>query len=206
MLQVLDHPIKPHAVLCTSADIAHDKFANLRARFKQYVKAGGCLILGGQMAHFLQLDTIEPLFASCGLSWKHSRYSRETHELLPSHPRFATLPASRRAALASSYSAKALMLGHVPRGEALYRAEEYGEEDADDEDRSAELGERDVAAAAAKVGVGWVAYWGDVNQEEGTPAATLVLLGWSGSKEKRGVFARRGSRCPISRLIRGWSS
>ncbi|GAA5887392.1 hypothetical protein JCM5296_007124 [Sporobolomyces johnsonii] len=186
MLQALDHPIKPQAVLCTSADIGNPKFANLRARLKQYVKAGGRLVLGGQIANFLQFDEFDPLFASFGVSWKRSQYSGTPQELVPSHPLLATLSASQRATLASSYSAKAATLEDVPLSEVLYKGVEEEDEDYDyDEDElprpapPPSLGERWVAVAAAKVGQGWFAYLGDVNQEAETSAATLVLLGLS---------------------------
>ncbi|GAA5864715.1 hypothetical protein JCM1840_002209 [Sporobolomyces johnsonii] len=174
MLQALDHRIKPQAVLCTSAGIGKAKCADLRTRLKQYIEAGGRLVLGGQLSNFLRLDEFNPLFASFGVSWRRSDYFRTTQELVPSHPLLATLSAAQRDTLASSYSAKAVMLEDVPLSEVLYIG---AEDDFPRPSQSPQVGERYVAVAAAKVGNGWFAYLGDVNQEAGTSAATLVLLG-----------------------------
>ncbi|BGP45354.1 hypothetical protein JCM10450v2_001172 [Rhodotorula kratochvilovae] len=177
---LLKHPILPSAILCSASDLAKDRYADLRTALRVYAEKGGRLVLGGPIANHIPYGGISDFLASFGVSWKAAGYHRTTHYLNPGHPLFAGLSGDSvvRAALPSSYSCKAVVLKDVPRSDMLFRStEESSVESLAMAMHGGTVESDEVAVAAGKVGMGWVAWVGDVNQERGSTQATLFLLG-----------------------------
>ncbi|GAA6000758.1 hypothetical protein JCM10207_004641 [Rhodosporidiobolus poonsookiae] len=181
-LAILDHPVPPKCILFSSGEIDADGHAELRAQLRKYVEKGGRLVLGGPLCNFIATPKIQSVLSDLGApEWRFGGYHRTTFALNLGHPLYDALPgnSTARAALPSSYSIKSVFLAGVPRGEALYQTTKDSKSESiiammrpmiavtDDE----------VAVAAKKVGEGWLAWVGDVNQEQGSTMATLVLLG-----------------------------
>ncbi|BGP13294.1 hypothetical protein JCM10213_004936 [Rhodosporidiobolus nylandii] len=179
-LNVLAHPIAPKCILCTSGEIADVECAELRSQLRKYIEHGGRLVLGGPIANFLHLGKVNSMFADFGApEWAYAGYHRTTHSLNAGHPLYAALPGSStaRAALPSSYSCKSVFLKNVPREEALYQTTSTSRPESLVPLPGNVVRDDEVAVAAKKVGEGWFAWVGDVNQENGSTMATLVLLG-----------------------------
>ena len=180
---MLAHPILPSAILCTPGEIAKKQHANLRGALKAYIEQGGRVVLGGPGIGWVPYCDIPKLLSSIGgVSWKTEGYHRTTHTLNAAHPLVAALPSPgsspTRATLPDTYSCKAIVLKGVATGDMMYRStEDSGVESLAMLLHGGKVGSDEVAVAATKVGEGWFAWCGDVNQEEGTTAAMKVLLG-----------------------------
>ncbi|GAA6043636.1 hypothetical protein JCM8097_000847 [Rhodosporidiobolus ruineniae] len=176
---ILDHPIPPAAILCTSGEIVDDKCADIRTKLRICVENGARLVLGGPIANFLHLGRLDSAFTDFGASWKYMGYHRTTHSLNVAHPLYASLPghSPARGALPSSYSCKSVFLKDVPADEAVYLTDRNAQYEGLVPMPGAEVTTGEVAVAAKKVGEGWFAWVGDVNQEQGSTTATLFLLG-----------------------------
>ncbi|GAA6057710.1 hypothetical protein JCM3770_002656 [Rhodotorula araucariae] len=177
---LLKHLILPSAILCSTSDLAKDKYADLRTALRVFAEKGGRLVLGGPIANHIPYGGISEFLASFGVAWKTAGYHRTTHYLNPAHPLFAGLSGDwiARAALPSSYSCKAVVLKGVPASDMLFRStDESGVESLSMALGGGQVDSDEVAVAAGKVGTGWVAWVGDVNQEQGSTQATLFLLG-----------------------------
>ncbi|GAA5841686.1 hypothetical protein JCM9279_000730 [Rhodotorula babjevae] len=178
---LLEHPILPTAVLCTSAALAKKKHANLRASLRTYIEQGGRVVVGGPGVNHLPMDEIPLLLSELGgVPWQVKGYHRTTHFLNSAHALYAAAEGDSRAraALPASYSCKAIVLKGVAPHDALYRSTSYsGVESLAMAMHGGKVASDEVAVATAKVGEGWLSWVGDVNQEAGSTAAMLWLLG-----------------------------
>ncbi|GAA5912909.1 hypothetical protein JCM6882_009510 [Rhodosporidiobolus microsporus] len=179
-LAILDHPVPPKSILCTSAAIADASNTNLRSKMRQYIEKGGRLVLGGPLPSSLNTTQMHTVFADFGApEWKRGKYFRTTHTLSLGHPLYQALPGNSvaRAALPQSYSCKASLVDNVAQADALYQTVEGAEHQSPVPSMRHDVKTGEVAVAVKRVGEGWLAWIGDVNQEQGSNSVTLFLLG-----------------------------
>ncbi|KPV76990.1 uncharacterized protein RHOBADRAFT_12746 [Rhodotorula graminis WP1] len=176
---LLLHPILPTAILCTSADLADKKHANVRASLRAYIDKGGRVVVGGPGVNHMAMDEIPTLLSSLGgVGWRLGGYHRTTHFLNSAHPLYSAADAAVRAALPASYSCKAIVLKDVDPADMVYRSTpDSGFESLAMAMDGGKVASNEVAVATAHVGEGWLSWVGDVNQEAGSTAAMLWLLG-----------------------------
>ncbi|GAA5826322.1 hypothetical protein JCM11251_007253 [Rhodosporidiobolus azoricus] len=180
LMSVLDHPIPPKSILCTSADLAESAHGDLRAKLRGYIENGGRLVLGGPMPNYLTTEAMETLYTDFGApTWKRGGYFRTTHTLNLGHPLYQALAGDSvtRAALAQSYSCKASLVDNVTQDEALYQTAEGAQHQTLVPHMQREVKTGEVAVAVKKVGKGYFAWVGDVNQEQGSNSVVLFLMG-----------------------------
>lgn len=183
MFEVLEHPIRPAAILCTTGEVAKRSNRQLIAKIRSYVSDGGRFVFGGPGVSAISMPLIDELFAGLGLAeWKVAQYHRTTHALNVAHPLFHALPADApaRFALPASYSTKAITLS-VPTRDGLFRTDSNSKvESIAMMFGGGQISLGEAAVACTKVGDCWLSWVGDVNQEAGSTQAMLFLLGLKG--------------------------
>ncbi|GAA5906542.1 hypothetical protein JCM8208_000475 [Rhodotorula glutinis] len=176
---LLSHPILPSAILSTTAALAEKQHANVRAALRIYIEKGGRVVVGGPGIGHLMMDEIPVLLSELGgVPWQVGGYHRTTHYLNTSHPLYRAVDSPARAALSASFSCKAIVLKEVDPSDMVYRSTgDSGVESLAMAMGGGKVASDEVAVATAQVGEGWLSWVGDVNQEAGSTAAMLWLLG-----------------------------
>ncbi|KAL0938128.1 triacylglycerol lipase-like protein [Colletotrichum truncatum] len=136
-----------------------------------YVRQGGTAIAMGHFSSFVKPDNIRPFFTKAGLDWDRGAYHRTTVTLNPQ------VAGRAAASLPGRYSQKALFLKGVQPTAVMYGPDRTSvtESHVFPSERVEDLSQ--AAIAFAQVGNGKIGYVGDVNVEEGTDAAILVMCG-----------------------------
>ena len=147
--------------------ISKQPYANFHHLLAKYAQAGGTVILGCLFSRFCRPPDTAALFQNFDLQWKTGNYERDTFSLNPAaHGVFGE---DVYATLAPSYSMKALHLkGAVPASAKIYTAEDEAPTAVDSQQSP---------TVFARYGRGFVGYVGDVNQEEGSNALVMAILG-----------------------------
>ncbi len=158
---------KESVLLCVSEFIANRK--SLHEMVKQFAMGGGLVIFGCLFASFVKPPLMDALFESLDLPWKNSDCYRTTFGITEVG-RFLL----QKLDIEETYSAKALQLSNVLPEQKLYRPVENAKTQsmvfsASAADPSLTL------AAFAKIGLGAIAYVGDVNAETGSDRLTVAL-------------------------------
>ncbi|KAL8716071.1 MAG: hypothetical protein Q9225_006241 [Loekoesia sp. 1 TL-2023] len=164
------------AVLAVDGGIAIRRNNTLQRQLASYAKNGGTVIFCCLFSSFVRPPDMDKLWQNFEQSWKSGDYHRTTFYL--SQKIKTVLGGQRAAGLEREYSAKALHLKDVPVASKVYvpleqsriESRVFAPEAVDNSQTS---------AAYHKYGDGWLGYIGDVNNEEGSQALLLAMLGRS---------------------------
>ncbi|CEP00679.1 unnamed protein product (mitochondrion) [Plasmodiophora brassicae] len=148
---------RPLMVLVFDAGIAERKETNARRLLRDYVQNGGFAVFCGLCPSFLDTYMYNRLFrdAFC-LEWERGGYTRSDHVL-------SNLGKKMGVDLPVSFNCKASMLANVDPAHRLYTCEERP---------------NDCGAAMRRVGAGFIAYLGDVNNEDATVQILARICEW----------------------------
>ena len=169
-----EHVTCSKAIIVSDGGLSNKKYKNIQIRLSEYAKAGGTVILACLFSSFVS----EPRFASMcrnmQLSWGWGDYHRTDFVL---NPAFAPLFGDGAfKTLEQSYSMKAVHLTNVHA-----EARVYAPTDASRIQSYVFSPDRvDTAQSPAvwqKHGQGYIAYIGDVNNESGSQALIMAMLG-----------------------------
>ncbi|KAG5641145.1 hypothetical protein DXG03_005884 [Asterophora parasitica] len=160
-------------VFVTDPGIVRPENANVLARLVEFVKSGGSVVVGGFFSTFVFGNEMDAWFKNAwGLSWKGGSYHRTTFSRNASHELVANNPA-----IVSSYSMKALHLGGLAEGDAVYLA-------ADDARLQSMVfqpvkvtNHSESPVVQRRIGDGFIGYIGDVNAEKDTTTVLMAMLG-----------------------------
>lgn len=139
----------------------------------EYMKSrGGTAVIGGCFSSFAQPNDIDRWFGEVwGLPWRTGQYHRTIVCLQYSH---VSPEGAETSSLLKSYSSKALFLKNVSPSDSLYASPVGARSE------SAVFGpipiKAETSIAFGKCSNGWLAYTGDVNNEEGTAAAVFAMM------------------------------
>ena len=156
---------KPAAVLIADGGLALKKNNHLQRSLIRYAKAGGTVIFGCLFSSFVRPSDLGDLFQKFDLGWKSGDYHRTTFILNEAMKPIFGQQAYKT--LEKSYSMKCLHLQNTPASARVYVPTES----------SRAVDQLQCPAVFHKYGEGFVGYIGDVNNEEGSEALTLAMLG-----------------------------
>lgn len=164
------------AVLLIDGGIAWPKNKPLQKQLASYAKGGGTVIFSCLFSSFIRRRDMGKLWENFEQPWKSGDYHRTTFYV--SQRIKTVLGPQRTAGLEREYSAKALHLKDVPDNSRVYVPLEQSRIESrvfapDTVDNS------QTPAAFHKYGEGWLAYIGDVNNEQGSQALLMAMLGES---------------------------
>ncbi|KAL8996184.1 MAG: hypothetical protein Q9169_004250 [Polycauliona sp. 2 TL-2023] len=146
----------------------------LQKQLSSYVNAGGTVIFCCLFSSFVRPPDVNRMFRSFGLPWEFGDYHRSTFYL--SQKIKSVLGHQRAIELEREYSMKAVHLKHtlvdsrayVPLEQSHTQSHVFAPSNVD---------QGQTPAVFAKHGSGWVGYIGDVNNEQGSRALIMALLG-----------------------------
>ena len=165
---------QPQAVLVIDGGLSKQKFKKVQIKLSEYAKAGGAVIMCCLFSSFVSQPDFTTLMQNMDLDWDWGDYHRSNFALNPSlasifgHSAFKSLQ--------KSYSMKAIHLKDVPAEAKVYLP-------------TAESRTQSMVFPATKVdtaqcpavwqthGDGYVGFIGDVNNEVGSQALLMALLG-----------------------------
>lgn len=167
---------KPSAVLVVDGGLASKRNTHLHQSLARYAKAGGTVIFACLFSSFVRPADLDSLFKKFQLEWTGGDYHRTTFNLNPAvKPVFGDQIYKK---LEKSYSMKCLHLQKTPIVSRVYVPTESS--------RTAsmvfapeEVDQNQSPAVFYGYGQGFVGYVGDVNNEQGSQALTLAMLGTS---------------------------
>lgn len=165
--RALDSLCKPKAILLVHGELCNPEYRDLIDRVISYAKDGGSVIMCLNFASFMQFPEFSPTFnEGFGLSWKLGGYTRETYAL---NDVFKDYFKNR---LQAAYSQKALHIRNSSRHCQVYveTEEMMAEMHSSYTPQSPVIFER-------YTDTGFIGYIGDVNNEEGSQAVLLGMLG-----------------------------
>ncbi|KZF23941.1 hypothetical protein L228DRAFT_244801 [Xylona heveae TC161] len=165
----------PSAILVTDPAMVKRKpsFSVVSQKVVEYVRNGGTAVLATHFSSFVRPNDLGQWFQrSWGLPWIAGDYHRTTVQL--NHD--CSSPRLEQAEMLKEYSQKAVFLKNVPKDAALYlpssdsRTESFGFP-------ASPVDTSQVPVVFAKVGNGRLGYVGDVNNEWGSVAVVLYMIG-----------------------------
>lgn len=166
--------VQPSVVLAVDGVLSAKKYGALHHQLAQYAKDGGTVILCCLFSSFCSMPNMCRLFATFGLQWKNGDYHRNTFTLNEVfEPRFGTQLYST---LDSSYCVKALHVKHVPYNARVY----LPALESITQSHGFLVTSADTAQSPAvftTCGRGFLGYIGDVNNEGGSQALLLAMIG-----------------------------
>ena len=165
---------KPSLVLAVDGLLSRKRYDGLVQQLAQYTRDGGTVICCCLFSSFCRPRDMENLFTRFGFQWKSGDYHRTTFAL---NKDFRALFGDQlHSTLESSYCAKALHVKHVP-----YKARIYSPtQESRTQSHVFPAGHVDKAQSPAvltRCGKGWFGYLGDVNNEEGSQALLMAMIG-----------------------------
>lgn len=162
------------AVLAVDGGIAIRRNNALQKQLASYAKNGGTVIFCCLFSSFVRPPDMDKLWQNFEQPWKSGDYHRTTFYL---SQKVKTILGSQRAAgLEREYSAKALHLKDVPVASRVYVPLEQSRIESRVFAPQA-VDNSQTPAAYHKYDDGWVGYIGDVNNEDGSQALLLAMLG-----------------------------
>lgn len=177
---LLDAFPSARALWIVDPDISLPLYHALSGQVVDYVRHGGTAILGGFFSSLVQpLVFDEWMRRAWDLPWRSGQYERTTVVLQRGAAGRGTGRGTGpgwRNGLLESYSCKAVFLKDVAsEGDSWYMSPPGAKSE------SLVFGpvpvESQTAVAFAKVGQGWLGYTGDINNDTGTTAAVLAMMG-----------------------------
>ncbi len=163
------------AILVVDGGLSTGKYhIKLQKELSTYTKAGGTIIFCCLFSNFVRPPDLDRLFRSFGLSWEFGEYHRTTFYL--SQTIKSVLGHQRAIELEREYSMKAVHLKktsvdsrvYVPLEQSRTQSMVFPPSPVDQEE---------TPAVFSKHGSGWIGYIGDVNNEQGSRALVMALLG-----------------------------
>lgn len=162
------------AVLIVDAGIAWPKNKPLQKQLASYAQQGGTVIFCCIFSSFVRPLNMDSLWSIFGLPWKYGDYHRTTFYL--SQRMKNVIGHDRAARLLKEYSMKANHLKNVPEGSRVYVPLEQSQTQSAVFPPSS-VNQSQTPAAFHKYGEGWLGFIGDVNNEQGTQALLMAMLG-----------------------------
>lgn len=165
---------KPSVVLVVDGLFSRKRYDGLVQQLAQYTMDDGTVICCGLFSNFCTPRGMENLFSGFGFQWKSGDYHRTTFTI---NEDFRPVLGDRLySTLESSYCVKALHVKHMPYNARIYAPT--------DESRTQSHvfppGHVDQAQSPAVLtgcGKGFFRYLGDVNNEKGTQALLMAMIG-----------------------------
>ncbi|KAI4274378.1 MAG: hypothetical protein LQ337_003977 [Flavoplaca oasis] len=148
----------------------------LQKQLSSYAQAGGTVIFCCLFTSFSRPPDLNRMFQSFGLPWEFGAYHRTTFYL--SQNTKSVLGHQRAIELEREYSMKAVHLKNTPVASRLYVPIEQSRTESRVFPPSA-VDQEETPAAFSRHGSGWIGYVGDVNNEQGSRALIMALLGES---------------------------
>ena len=165
---------KPSAVLVADGGVALKRNTHLQRSLVRYAKAGGTVIFGCLFSSFVTPPDLGHLFNKFELQWKSGDYHRTTFALNDAvKPVFGEQIYKK---LEKSYSMKSLHLQYTPSTAKVYVPTESSRVESRVFPPGA-VEQLQTPAVFHKYGQGFLGYIGDVNNEEGSQALLLAMLG-----------------------------
>lgn len=162
------------AVLVVDGGLSVKKHNALQKQLASYATVGGTVIFCCLFASFIRPPDMNRLWKNFNEPWESGDYHRSTFYL---SQKMKNVFGSQRAKnLPREYSMKALHLANAPVGSRVYVPLEQSRTESrvfppDAVDNS------QTPAAFHKYGSGWLGYIGDVNNEVGSQALLMAMLG-----------------------------
>lgn len=168
-----EHP-SAQAIWIADPEIVLPNNKQLSQQVVDYVRGGGTAIIGGYFTSFVRPDDFNKwMRESWGLPWEFGQYERTT---VVFHNSAIGRPHSHwRYGMPAAYSSKAVFLKKVAPYDAWYMS--MSESMSESLVFAPSPVEQQTSVAFAEVGNGWLGYTGDVNNEDGTNAAVLAMMG-----------------------------
>ena len=164
----------PSAVLVADGGLASKQNGHLQKSLVRYAKAGGTVLFACLFSSFVRPLDLVSLFKKFELEWTGGDYHRTTFALnAAAKPVFGE---SIYKKLEKSYSMKSLHLKKTPSSARVYIPTESSRTDSMVFSPS-EVDQQQSPAVFYKYDQGYVGYIGDVNNEEGSQALTMAMLG-----------------------------
>lgn len=165
---------KPSVVLAVDGVLSVKQHGVLVQQLAQYTQDGGTVIFCCLFSNFCRPNDMCRLFTRFGLQWKSGDYHRTTFALNEVfQPIFGNQLYST---LKSSYCVKALHVNHVH-----YNARVYSPAPTSTTQShvfpAASVDQSQSPAVFTRCGHGYLGYLGDVNNEEGSQALLMAMLG-----------------------------
>lgn len=167
------HP-SAQAIWIADPEIVLPEYKQLSQQVVEYVRNGGTAVLGAFFTSGVRPNDFDKWIKKAwGLPWEFGQYQRTTVIFQnsangPPHSHW-------RNGMPAAYSSKAVFLKNVAPNESWYASPPGSTSE------SVVFGPTPVkeqtSVAFAKVGNGWLGYTGDVNDEDGTRAAVLAMMG-----------------------------
>lgn len=167
------HP-SAQAIWIADPEIVLPKHRQLSQQVVEYVRDGGTAIIGGFFTSFVRPDDFNYwLRDAWNLPWEFGQYERTT--VIFQNSANGRPHSHWRNGMPAAYSSKAVFLKNVAPYDAWYVSSSGSMSE------SLVFGpspvEEQTSVAFAEVGNGWLGYTGDVNNEDGTTAAVLAMMG-----------------------------
>lgn len=164
----------PKVIIATDHGLTEPDNAESLAKVVSYVRNGGLLIFGLDFPDLVDIDAFNQLFTQeFGLPWKRGDYHRADFQVNPN----CTLPTgATRDLLPQPYSMKAVHIANAHPHEKILLPV-LGGISPSRVFPQALTGQEQAAVVCAKVGSGFVAYVGDVNNEDQSNDVILALCG-----------------------------
>ncbi|KAI4116013.1 MAG: hypothetical protein LQ345_003493 [Seirophora villosa] len=177
-------------VLVVDGGISVKKHNALQKQLASYATVGGTVIFCCIFSGFVRPPDMSKLWKNFNEPWASGDYHRSTFYL---SQRMKNVFGSQRArSLLSEYSMKALHLANVPVGSRVYVPLEQSRTESRVFPPTA-VDNSQTPAAFHKYGDGWLGYIGDVNNENGSQALLMAMLGKSNLKPIRWRQKRLGA-------------
>ncbi|KAL9047373.1 MAG: hypothetical protein Q9206_006821 [Seirophora lacunosa] len=177
-------------VLVVDGGTAVKKHNALQKQLASYATVGGTVIFCCLFPSFISPPDMSKLWKNFNEPWASGDYHRSTFYL---SQRMKNVFGSQRArSLPSEYSMKALHLAHVPVDSRVYVPLEQSRTESRVFPATA-VDNSQTPAAFHKYGDGWLGYIGDVNNESGSQALLMAMLGKSYLKPIRWRQRRLGA-------------
>lgn len=164
---------KPQVVLVVDGHITRRKYQGLHTQLAEYTVDGGAVICCCNFSSFCRPNDLNQFFSRFGFQWKSGEYQRTTFALNVAFRHVFAMSAFSE--LERSCSMKALHVANVSSNDRIYgpistsRVESMGflMESVDQSQSPAVLG---------RCSEGYLAYLGDVNNEECSQALLMVMI------------------------------
>ena len=168
-----EHLTHSEAIVVIDGGLSQKRHKNIQTRLSEYAKSGRTLILGCLFSNFVSGSNFDSMCQNMQLPWGWGDYHRTVFVL---NPAFAPVFGESYKTLEQSYSMKAVHLTNVHPAAKIYAPTN----DSRVQSFVFPASPVDTAQTPAvwqKHGQGHIAYIGDVNNESGSQALIMAILG-----------------------------
>ncbi|KAF6228224.1 hypothetical protein HO133_007954 [Letharia lupina] len=189
-----EHLAHSEAIVVTDGGLSRKKHrTTIQVRLSEYAKAGGTVILACLFSSFVSGPEFAGMCRSMNLPWDWGDYHRTVFALNPAFANVFDNEAFKT--LEQSYSMKAVHLGNVHAADKVYVPTDHSRVQSAvfPPDR---VDTAQTPAVWQKHGQGHIAYIGDVNNESGSQALIMAMLGIAAKGGPRQAVAEENADLP----------